>query len=193
MSKDKDTLRHYCKIHLFGFTKADHIHEFVTYGIESFDSTSPLIRAFKDGTKNFYANQKWYTAIRVPDANESKHFKGDILAGVKKQSELREQELSAMRSLRRYSKGEDDIETVLAAVVLYERQLTDTDRTKRYHETLTESPWLNCPCRACKDAGIDVIIFRGANRNRRRGFHNLWEFYRHLRTLSPKELTYNAV
>ena len=34
------------KLHLLGFAKADHIHEFVNFGIESFDSTSPLIRAF---------------------------------------------------------------------------------------------------------------------------------------------------
>ena len=29
----------------------------------------------------------------------------------------------------------------------------------------------------CKDAGINIVVFRGANRNRRRGFHNTWVFY----------------
>ena len=38
------------KLHLLGFAKADHIHQFTGYGITSFDSTSPLIRAFKDET-----------------------------------------------------------------------------------------------------------------------------------------------
>jgi len=36
------------RIHLLGFAKADVIAEFVPYNITSFDTTSPLIRAFKD-------------------------------------------------------------------------------------------------------------------------------------------------
>ena len=30
----------------------------------------------------------------------------------------------------------------------------------------------------CKEIGMDVIIFRGNNRNRRRGFHNTFVFYK---------------
>jgi hypothetical protein len=32
----------------------------------------------------------------------------------------------------------------------------------------------------CTRLGIHVILFRGAERNRRRGFHNLYVFYRQL-------------
>jgi tRNA-guanine family transglycosylase len=38
-------------LHILAFAKADDIHEFQAYGIESFDSASPMIRAFKDHSK----------------------------------------------------------------------------------------------------------------------------------------------
>ena len=37
-------------------------------------------------------------------------------------------------------------------------------------------PWKHCDCAVCRDAGIQVIIFRGTERNKRRGFHNLHVF-----------------
>ena len=33
---------------------------------------------------------------------------------------------------------------------------------------------------ACSFTPIHVILFRGAERNRRRGFHNVWVFYQRL-------------
>ena len=39
--------------------------------------------------------------------------------------------------------------------------------------TLADKPWKSCPCAICKELGIHVVLFRGAERNRRRGFHNL--------------------
>lgn len=58
-------------IHLLGFAKAERIDEFTNYGITSFDSTSPLIRAFKDAKANYYLENgtsklSYYTAIRIP-------------------------------------------------------------------------------------------------------------------------------
>ncbi|EGV17224.1 hypothetical protein [Thiocapsa marina] len=41
-------------------------------------------------------------------------------------------------------------------------------------------PWKHCPCEICRRDGIDVIIFRGNNRLRRRGFQNTDVFYRPL-------------
>jgi hypothetical protein len=46
-----------------------------------------------------------------------------------------------------------------------------------YRQTLAEEPWKNCPCLICQNIGIEVVIFRGNNRNRRRGFHNIWQLY----------------
>jgi len=47
---------------------------------------------------------------------------------------------------------------------------------EKYLRVLKERPWKKCDCSMCKSLGINVIIFRGTNRNKRRGFHNLWAF-----------------
>ena len=51
-----------------------------------------------------------------------------------------------------------------------------------YKKILLDKPWKLCNCPICKNIGIDVIIFRGNNRNRRRGFHNINTFYNILRS-----------
>ena len=52
---------------------------------------------------------------------------------------------------------------------------------QRYRETLEAKPWQSCECAICQKVGVETIIFRGANRNRRRGFHNLEVYYNHLK------------
>ncbi|MGZ4107677.1 MAG: hypothetical protein ACXVDE_07380, partial [Tumebacillaceae bacterium] len=52
-----------------------------------------------------------------------------------------------------------------------------------YREVLEEKPWKQCGCEICEAVGIDVIIFRGNNRNRRRGFHNTHVYYKQLTQL----------
>ena len=47
-----------------------------------------------------------------------------------------------------------------------------------FEETLHDRPWEKCHCAICKEIGIEVILLRGNNRNRRRGFHNTYNFYR---------------
>lgn len=64
------------RIHVLGFAKADEIESFAPFRITSFDTTSPLIRAFKDAKANYYmpgadGRLKYYTAIRVPQALEN--------------------------------------------------------------------------------------------------------------------------
>jgi hypothetical protein len=48
---------------------------------------------------------------------------------------------------------------------------------KEYQRTLEAMPWKHCPCTLCREQGVEVILFRGNNRNRRRGFHNTFVFY----------------
>ena len=172
------------RLHIFGFTKADHLHEFAPYQIESFDSTSPMIRAFKDGTKNYYFGKRLYTAIRVPQADELRTFKSDILAGNKNAKELRRQESAAMEALRAYADRKITVESALEPVLDYGANISGVNRRAAYYETLTARPWEQCDCRACRESGIEVLIFRGSNRNRRRGFHNLQAVHRHLRSLN---------
>lgn len=173
------------KIHLFGFTKADDIHQFVPYNLTSFDSTSPLLRAFKDDKKNYFAGDRWYTALRVPHADENVKFKRDILAGVKAQKHLRALEEKALSAVRAYAADRIGVEEALTPIVDYHSEFHTKVPVSAYRETLAARPWANCPCRACRESGVEVIIFRGSNRNRRRGFHNLWRFYQNLQALRP--------
>jgi hypothetical protein len=175
------------KLHLFGFAKVDDLHRFVPYNIESFDSTSPLLRAFKDGTKNYLGQGRWFTAIRVPDANESNKFKRDILAGVKAQKHLRALEQKSLSAIRAYAAGEIGVEEALHPIEQYGLEMGKKVPIYAYRDVLSARPWENCECRACREAGVEVVVFRGSNRNRRRGFHNLWAFHRQLSGLRAAE------
>ena len=59
----------------------------------------------------------------------------------------------------------------------YATYLGDENHLDAYEELLRREPWNECGCRICKKHGIEVAIFRGNNRNRRRGFHNTRRFY----------------
>jgi hypothetical protein len=48
---------------------------------------------------------------------------------------------------------------------------------ERVRRTLEERPWERCRCPICHAIGVEVAVFRGNNRNRRRGFHNVHVFY----------------
>ncbi len=179
------------KIHLFGFTKADDLGDFVPYNLESFDSTSPLLRAFKDDKKNYLTRglegqpNRWFTAIRVPHADDNNKFKRDILAGVKEQKQLRSLEARALDTLRLYAARDAGVDETLEAIAQYGIEFGKKVPLRAYRDTLEARPWDSCACRACRESGIETLIFRGSNRNRRRGFHNLWTFYEHLHALRP--------
>ena len=73
------------------------------------------------------------------------------------------------------------MDDVLDIILKYdELLLRDTNDGKnlkeKYRRTLLDRPWKSCNCNACKQIGIHVVIFRGCNRNKRRGFHNTWVF-----------------
>jgi len=64
----------------------------------------------------------------------------------------------------------------------------DENLLEGYRKTLRSRPWDRCSCPICDDLGIEVTIFRGNNRNRRRGFHNTYEFYQQFKHDLPKVL-----
>ena len=177
----REAVPHEIRLHLFGFTKANKTGEFMKYGIESFDSTSPMIRAFKDSRSNYLFDNEWYCSIRIPDADENPRFKKEILAGRKDQRRLRELEKASLTALRLYAAHKLGVEQTLDAIVEYGSEFAAEVPEARYRQVLIERPWDRCGCRVCRESGVEVMIFRGSNRNRRRGFHNLWEFYRQLR------------
>jgi queuine/archaeosine tRNA-ribosyltransferase len=169
------------EFHLFGVTRCEQIPRFRAFGVTSFDSTSPLKQAFMDDRDNYYTSDRTYIAVRVPQVEKHLKLKRRIQSGDIDQVEALRLERACLAGLRAYGRHEQELEEVLASLRAYE-QLHDgkKDRSAEYREVLADRPWESCPCRACRQAGIHVIIFRGAERNRRRGYHNLWLMYRGL-------------
>ncbi|OYR38008.1 queuine tRNA-ribosyltransferase tRNA-guanine transglycosylase [Halorubrum sp. Ib24] len=66
--------------------------------------------------------------------------------------------------------------------------IDDADLLEDYRKTLRSQPWDRCDCPICENLGIEVAVFRGNNRNRRRGFHNTYRFYQQFKRDLPKML-----
>jgi len=170
------------QLHLLGVTRCDSIVRFRDYGVTSFDSTSPLRQAFKDERDNFYTMDGAYTAVRVPQVEGNPGLQKRIKAGQVPQGLARQHERRCLDLLREYDADRVSLEDVVAALRAYE-ELHDPahDHSDVYRKVLAARPWASCSCDVCKTLGYHVILFRGAERNRRRGFHNLWVFYRRLK------------
>ena len=97
------------------------------------------------------------------------------------QAEAVRLEQGCLRTLNEYDRGKGTLKKVLTLLREYDL-LHDgrKDRTEDYRLTLEERPWKCCPCAICQRLGIHVVLFRGAERNRRRGFHNVYVTYRRL-------------
>lgn len=162
------------ELHLLGVTRVDSIELFAEHGVTSFDSTSPFRQAFMDDRKNYHTPTDSYVAIRVPQVDGNPVLKRAILAGQVSGREATATEREVLRRLRGLDSGGVTVDQALAALADYE---TITASKKSYLEhycrTLTDAPWRACPCRLCQDHGIEIAIFRGTERNKRRGFHNL--------------------
>jgi hypothetical protein len=199
LSAIRERTRSDTKIHLLGFAKADSIHEFTDFGISSFDSTSPLIRAFKDEKANYYIDGPdgklaYYTAIRIPQAIENARLVRGIKSGAFSAEDLLKRERMALGEVRAFDRGASTVSATLNAVMDYHQFLVRGDGTGvelqdkalrktavLVERTLEHQPWKLCSCSVCRAIGVEVIIFRSSNRNKRRGFHNLGVYHRHLR------------
>lgn len=200
----RDTIKPETDIHLLGFAKADSIQDFTGYGITSFDSTSPLIRAFMDEKANYYMPNSdggldYYAAVRIPQAVENSRLMRGIKQGIFNAEDLQKREAIALTALRMFDKEKETLEATVEAVMDYQQFLTldgDSDKhqkslkktKERVERTLKDAPWKRCGCDICLDIGVDVIIFRSANRNRRRGFHNLGVYHQHVQRILEKNL-----
>jgi hypothetical protein len=155
--------------------------------VVSFDSTSPLRQAFKDDKDNYYTPDGTYCAIRVSQVEGNAKLRNRIVAEAVDQGEARRLERACLDALERFDRGECGAPAVLGVLREYE-QIHDSrsNRTEAYAEALRDRPWKACPCEICRRLGIHVMLFRGAERNRRRGFHNLFVFYRRLRASCDK-------
>jgi hypothetical protein len=189
------------KIHLLGFARTDFIQDFIKYNISSLDSTSPLIKAFKDAKRNYFLPSEnntleYFTAISIPQALENKKLVSALKSGLLKSDELLLKEKKALASLREFDYGTSSMDTALNNIIEYQKCLlvaSESDPIKRDKKidiasknlasTLNQAPWKKCDCSICRSIGVEVIVFRGSNRNRRRGFHNLGVYTQHVKNL----------
>lgn len=170
------------RLHLFGVTRVKEVLKFKDLGVASFDSTSPLRQAFKDDKDNYYTLDGTYTAVRVPQIESNLGLKRKIASGAICQDKARELEDACLEALIKYGRRSISLEETLDVLQRYEKLYDGKrDRTEIYRQVLTDRPWEKCNCDVCRDIGIHVILFRGAERNRRRGFHNVFVFNQRLK------------
>ncbi len=154
-------------LHVFGVARREMLAPFFSFGVTSFDSASFLRRAWLSSTENYHLRNENYTAIRVRASTQGEH--------------------ALMHALECYGKREVGIEKLLPMLKKYELATTgNSDFLAEYVRTLRARPWEKCRCEICKNNGIQVAIFRGNNRNRRRGFHNTMVWYETFRKAVPK-------
>lgn len=175
------------ELHLLGVTRTGYVRAFSDFGVTSFDSTSPFRQSFKDDKDNYYAGDRTYVAIRIPQVDGNTSLRKLVTAGIVDQRDARQHEKECLKRVRQYGDGTGSAEDAVKAVRRYGELIGEKkDRSEKYLETLRDRPWESCGCAVCKDIGVEVILFRGAERNRRRGFHNLSVFAERLeRGLAP--------
>jgi hypothetical protein len=168
------------QFHLLGVTRGENVNAFAHYKVTSFDSTTPFRQSFKDDKDNYYWRGRNYTALRVTQVEGNAKLAGLIRSGKVDQGEARRLEQDALRLVRAYDKGKASIMDVLTAIREYDEMQGRKDQSDAYRETLEDRPWQRCSCGVCSVDGVEVILFRGTERNKRRGFHNLVIFNQRL-------------
>lgn len=167
-------------IHLFGIARCalfPKFKELEELGIRvSFDSASYLRKAWltSANTQFNYIDSSWegYTAIRIPQTL-SPTQENNI-----SQSEYQHLAQDCLDTLRNYDNNNSTLDDAMEKLKEFNTtNMGNENLLDYYRRTLKSKVWKKCSCPICKEIGIDVAIFRGNNRNRRRGFHNLFTFY----------------
>jgi hypothetical protein len=181
------------RLHLFGIARLPLLPDLMRYGATSVDTAAPIRRAFLGtGEDNYWlADGRRYAAIRIPEVKQGSAKKRGIASAEEVMESsgnnldtLLAMEHQALFMLRAYDRGEVGLEETLQTVVTYDQLHGDQrNHVAAYRRTLSDRPWRQCTCPICRQAGVEVIIFRGNNRNRRRGFHNAKVFYDQFRAV----------
>jgi hypothetical protein len=169
-------------VHLFGILRPKIQSCFRVLGVSSFDSASYLRKAWLRSNQNYLspAGSRWYGAIRVP-ISSSKRLREVADQKSIPAEQLREMEARCLEALLNFDGSKKTHREVVEAVndygPLLERRGEDNHFVEKHNAVLTDRPWERCRCPVCRDLGIDVVVFRGTGRNKRRGFHNTWVLY----------------
>lgn len=177
----KPRLKHGVGLHLFGIARPQALPIFASMGVTSVDSASHLRRAWLIARDNYFTvDGKSYSAIRIPEVGKSFRTKRMISEGKASESELKELQAKAMHAVNAVDQGRMKVADAVEVIDAYDRLIGEgrTSMREEYRRTLEDRPWKRCPCDICKTWGVQVMVFRGNNRNRRRGFHNTYVFYR---------------
>lgn len=194
------------KLHLFGVGRIDATLAFNQLGVTSFDSSSPLRSAWLDSTANYHTlSGKTYAAVRIPPVDKSGiRVKRVLEAGIADQTTIKKLEQNSLKAMRDFDSGKLGLEETLEKLIDYDQllelprhgQINSQAKAKRiekhtrmYRELLSDRPWKECECKICQEIGIEVVIFRGNDRNRRRGFHNTYVFYQRFEDLLKRQST----
>jgi hypothetical protein len=177
-------------IHLLGIYRPALQDDFRRCGINSFDSATYFRKAWLRSDQNYLAvDGKWYAAIRVPPTRDARTLIRLKKSGLSERK-IKNLEQKALSALRSYDRRGISIADCLKALRAYDSLLTraateQKDLNDAYRKTLEAQPWRRCKCMVCRKIGIDVLIFRGLNRNKRRGAHNTLQLYAQLDTPQP--------
>jgi hypothetical protein len=193
--KAVDDVRHPgTRLHLLGISRCEQIPAFEGMGVASFDSTSPFRQAFKDDRDNYYILNGAYAAIRVPQVDGNTRLRLRIQAGRVDQAKARTSEQRCLARLAGFDAGKASVKDVLDALSAYAEIVEpERDYSVQHRELLEAAPWRTCDCGICEQVGIQVCIFRGTERNKRRGFHNLCVFSRRLSENPEKQKAVGAL
>lgn len=169
-----DVRAHDVELHLLGISRVASMENFAAHGVTSFDSTSYFRQSFMDDRNNYHTASDAYVAIRVPQVDGNVALKRAILSGKVSQRDARIIERECLRRLRNLDAGTSDVDDVVDILGEYEI-ITGSKKSylKEYRRTLIDAPWRECRCGLCEQHGVEMAIFRGTERNKRRGFHNL--------------------
>jgi len=169
-------------LHLFGILRPKIQPAFRLLGVSSFDSASYLRKAWLRSDQNYLAGDgsRWYSTIRVPLSSSAKLREAAADQAISEEK-LLEMENRCLVALKNFDGSKATHREVVDSVNLYgpllERRGEDNHFFEKHSALLNDKPWQNCSCPVCRELGIDVVVFRGTGRNKRRGFHNTWVFY----------------
>ncbi len=152
---------------------------------EDFDLAGELKASFSDALRS-----RVHKLLREDDPEEPLSFE-EYARLLNTASGVFEEFESMQAEIARRERATADVGTfkqVWALVKSYADWIGDEDHLQAYEKTLRNEPWRECGCPICSELGIEVAIFRGNNRNRRRGFHNTRKFYDEFEEELPKIL-----